>query len=231
MEPAARPPLDYVTVKTTLPNYPLPPNSERAPFQTERLTMRAMTEDDFDFLRTLRSEPEGMIWSIQGRPDKDTQETKKSLSLRLPPNDVKGYDWAICLSETGEAIGLGGAGMFQGELGWPAVGYSLLKAHWGKGYATEFMKGLLEEWWKLPRNEVEISVAKTTVQGDGDIKEECVSAITVGDHVASQKVLRKSGMEFVTSWEEPDLRDLTEKVTLHGFVARRGKVADNRKGL
>lgn len=224
MELTTRPPLDYITVKTTLPNYPLPSNGERKPFRTQRLTMRPMTEDDLEFLRSLRSEPEVMIWSTQGRPDKYIEQTKESLGLRLPPNDVKGYDWAICLSETGEPIGLGGTGMWSGELGWPAMGYSFLKAHWGKGYASEFLKGFLDQWWSLPRNEVEISVDKNTVRGDGDVKEECVSAITIGDHVASQNVLKKCGMEFATSWTEPDLRDLSQEVTLHGFVARKGKV-------
>ncbi|KAF4964192.1 hypothetical protein FSARC_7889 [Fusarium sarcochroum] len=225
MDPAERPPLDYITVKTTLPNYPLPPNSERKPFQTERLTMRPMTENDLNFHRSLRSEPEGMIWSTQCRPDKDIEETKKSLSLRLPPNDVKGYDWVICLTETGEPIGLGGAGMWSGELGWPAIGYSLLKAHWGKGYASEFLKGFLNQWWSLPRTGVELSVDENTVQGDDDVKEECVSAITVGDHTASQKVLKKAGMVFAASWVVPDLRDLSQEVPLYGFVARKGKVA------
>ncbi|CAJ0552866.1 Ff.00g009440.m01.CDS01 [Fusarium sp. VM40] len=225
MELDHRPPLDYVTVKTTLPFYPLPPNGDRKPFRTERLSMRPMTEDDLEFLNALRSEPEGMIWSSQGCADKDIEQTKKSHALRMPPNDVKGYDWVVCLPETGEPIGMGGTGMWSGELGWPAVGYQFLKAHWGKGYASEFLKGFLGQWWSLPRNEVEISVDKNTIRGDGDgdVKEECVSAITVDSHSASQKVLKKCGMEFATAWTETDVRDRTQEVTLHGFFVRKGK--------
>ncbi|KAM0349780.1 hypothetical protein ACHAPU_003611 [Fusarium lateritium] len=223
MELAHRPLLDYVTVKTTLPFYPLPPNGDRKPFRTERLSMRPMTEDDLGFVQAVRSEPEGMKWSSQGCEDKDIEQTKKSHALRLPPNDVKGYDWVICLPETREPIGMGGISMWSGELGWPAVGYQFLQAHWGKGYASEFVKGFLAQWWSLPRNEVEISVERSTVRGDGDVKEECVSAITVDNHSASQRVLEKCGMEFATSWKEPDLRGFTQEVTLHGFFVCKGK--------
>lgn len=33
----------------------------------------------------------------------------------------------------------------------PNVGYAIRFNHWGKGYATEAMKGLLDWWWALPR--------------------------------------------------------------------------------
>jgi RimJ/RimL family protein N-acetyltransferase len=224
MDPVEKPPLDYVKVKTTLPVYPFPPNSERESFQTKRLTMRPMTQDDFGYVRAVRTEPEGMIWATQGRPDIELEETQKSLDRRLPPNDVKGYDWLISLTETGEFVGIGGSCVWSAELGWPAIGYQFLKAHWGKGYASEFVKGYLDHWWSLPRTEVEISVDRNTIRGDSQVQDECISAITIGDHVASQKVLKKCGMEFASSWTEPDARGIAETVTLHGFVARKEKV-------
>ncbi|EKJ74843.1 hypothetical protein NXS19_001877 [Fusarium pseudograminearum] len=223
MDPVEKPPLDYVKVKTTLPVYPLPPNSERKPFQTKRLTMRPMTQDDFKHVRAVRTEPDGMIWSTQGRPDIEMEETQKSLDRRLPPNDVKGYDWLISLTETGEFVGLGGSCVWSAELGWPAIGYQFLKAHWGKGYASEFVKGYLDHWWSLPRTEVEISVDKNTTLGDSEVQDECISAVTVGDHAASQNVLKKCGMEFASSWTETDGKGFSEGIILHGFFARKGK--------
>ncbi|KAF9767079.1 hypothetical protein IL306_000411 [Fusarium sp. DS 682] len=217
--------IDFVTVKTTLPVYPLPPNGERSPFRSERLSMRPMTEDDFPFLRALRTEPEGMKWSSQGCPDVDIEQTQKSLSLRLPPKDVERYDWVISLIETGEPIGLGGTCVWSSELGWPALGYIFLKAHWGKGYASEFMKVFLDKWWSLPRNEVELAVDKNTIlDNDGDVKQECISAVTMSDNAPSQNVLKKAGFEFVSSWMEADTQDAFQGVTIHGFVGRKGKV-------
>ncbi|CAG7558489.1 unnamed protein product [Fusarium equiseti] len=226
MDPIPKPPLDFVTVKTTLPVYPLPPNSERKPWQTERLTMRPMTQDDFVHVRAVRTEPAGMIWATQGRPDIEMEETQKSLDRRLPPNDIKGYDWLISLTETGEFIGLGGSCVWSAELGWPALGYQFLKAHWGKGYASEFVKGFLNHWWSLPRTEVELSVDKNSVRGDGEVKDECITAITLSDHVASQNVLKKCGMEFASSWKEPDARGILDEITLHGFFAHKATVGN-----
>ncbi|KAJ4136910.1 hypothetical protein NW765_012162 [Fusarium oxysporum] len=200
--------IDFVTVKTTLPVYPLPPNHERSTFRSERLSMRHMTEDDFGFLRALRTDPDGMK------------------CLRLPPKDVERHDWVISLIETGEPIGLGGTCVWSSELGWPALGYIFLKEHWGKGYASEFMKVYLDKWWSLPRNEVELTVDKNTVlEEDGDVKQECISAVTMSENAPSQNVLKKAGFEFVSSWMEADTKDESQELTLHGFVARKGKVA------
>ncbi|KAM0430548.1 hypothetical protein ACHAPT_005897 [Fusarium lateritium] len=217
MEPS---PIEFVTVKSTLPKLPFPSNDERKAFRTERLLMRPLSGDDFDALRVLRTQPEVMMWFTQGRPDKDLEETKKALALYLPPNDLERYNWAICLAETGDLIGIGGNAMWYGELGWPSVGYSLVKEHWGKGYATEFMRGFLRNWWALPREEVELKVDKNTVSGD--IEEECVSATVVDDNKASQNVMRKCGFDLVRAWEETDLRDETKMVTLYGFAAHKG---------
>ncbi|KPM41000.1 hypothetical protein AK830_g5531 [Neonectria ditissima] len=221
MEPT---PIEWVTVKTTLPKFPLPPNEHRQPWKTERLTMRPLTDDDIKGLQRLRSQPEVMVRSVQGRPDNTIEETRDSLALRLPPQDVQRYEWAICLTETREMIGLGGNGTRDGEQGWPVMGYSLVKEHWGKGYATEFLKGFLSAWWALPREEIEIKVDKNTVSGNGDVKEECISATTEPDNPASQNVMRKAGLELASVWEERDLRFEDQMITLCGFVARRGKL-------
>ncbi|KAF4465198.1 hypothetical protein FALBO_7967 [Fusarium albosuccineum] len=217
------PPIEFVTVKTTLPKQPFAPGAERSPFWTQRLVMRPFAENDFETLRLLRSQPEVMTWFTQCRPDKDIEETKAIFALDMPPKDVERFNWVICLADSGEMIGVGGNTTQKGELGWPAAGYALLKEHWGKGYATEFMAGFLQAWWALPREEAELKVDKNTVRGDGGVEHECISAITVDDNMASQKVMRKSGLELATVWEEPDLRDLTQKVTLYGFVARKEK--------
>lgn len=220
MEPT---PFEPVTVKTTLPKLPFPSNDEREPFRTERLLMRPFSEDDFEALRVLRTQPEVMVWFTQGRPDKDDEETKKALSLYLAPNDLERYNWAICLAATGEFIGIGGNVAWRGKLGWPEVGYSLMREHWGKGYITEFMRAYQRQWWALPREEVELEVDRSSVRGDGGVEEECVVAITLDDNAASQNVLRKCGFDLVATWEETDLRDSSKMVTLYGFLTRKEK--------
>ncbi|UPK98243.1 hypothetical protein LCI18_009178 [Fusarium solani-melongenae] len=218
MEPAR---IEFVTVKTTLPKMPFPSNDERQPFRTERLLMRPLSEDDFEALRVLRTQPDVMVWFTQGRVDKDVKETKRALRLNLAPYDLQKYTWAICLAETGEFIGIAGNSVWDGELGWPEVGYAISKEHWGKGYSTEYLRGFLRQWWALPREEVELRVDKNSVRGDGSLKTECVVGITVEDNAPSQNVLRKCGFDLVAAWEETDRRDSSKMVTLYGFVAQK----------
>ena len=212
---------EFVTVKTTLPKAPHLSNADRVAVRTERLLLRPFTEDDLDALHALRLQPEVMYWTIQGKPDADIEATRKNLELHLPPKDQERYNWAICLKETGEFIGIGGSLGALPELGWPVLGYMLAKQHWGKGYATEFLKGFLDMWWALPREEVELKVEKSSVRGEGEVKEEFLSAITVDVNEASNKVLRKTGFELVKAFQEEDLhKSIAEdgKITLYAWI-------------
>ncbi|KPM43351.1 hypothetical protein AK830_g3181 [Neonectria ditissima] len=219
-------PIELVTVRTTLPTFPLPPNEQRQVIRTERLILRPFNNDDNDAegLHALRAQPEVMMWSIQGRPDRDVAETRKDLALQVAPNDVEHFNWAICLASTGEMLGIGGNGTWTGEQGWPVVGYMLRKEAWGQGYATEFLNGFLAAWWALPREEVELKVDKTTVRGHGEVKDEFIGAVTRDDNLASQRVLLKAGFEKSTLWEEKDPQGESITMVLQNFIAKDGQV-------
>jgi RimJ/RimL family protein N-acetyltransferase len=217
--------IEWVTVKTTLPVYPFPPNDQRRAVMTDRLILRPFKDDDFDLqgLHAIRARQEVMHWSIQGRPDKDVEETRHgNFALQIAPKDTQRFNLAITLASTGQIIGIGGSGSFKGEQGWPEVGYMLHPDAWGKGYATEFLDAFLETWWALPRAEAEVTVDKRTVRGDGEVKDEVISATADSPNFASHNVLRKAGFEKSGVWVEDDLRDLSKKIELHGFMARKG---------
>ena len=182
--------------------------------------MRQTTPEDLDDLHILRTQPEVMVWTLKGEPDADIEETRKHLATRLPPNSLGKYNFSLCLAETGEFIGLGGCHRRDGELGWPVFGYMFRKEFWGKGYGTEFLKGLLDAYWSLPRSEVELKVERSTVDGDGDIKTECICGITTDENRASQNVMRKSGLHLAKVFEEEDGRRKGHMVTLHGYAAK-----------
>jgi RimJ/RimL family protein N-acetyltransferase len=138
--------IEWVTIKTTLPVFPLPPNEQRKPVTTARLILRPFNdnEDDLKALHALRTDPGIMRWSVQGRVDKDLDETRqKNFALQVHPNDTQRYNLLICLASTGEVIGNGGNGQWKGDLGWPELGYTFLSSSWGKGYATEFLQAFL----------------------------------------------------------------------------------------
>ena len=219
-----------VVIKTSLPQYPFPPNSSRQPIHTERLLLRPLTPEDVDALHVLRTEPEVMKWTMRGLPDPDLDFTRGNLARFLPPNDMRCYNWAICNGETGDFIGIGGSHIFESDLGWPEIGYMLGPSSWGKGYATEFLKGFLEAWWALPREAAELSVESDTVVGEGEVKEEMLCALTDPPNEASQKVLSKVGFKLVKIFEE-DREKATERkaATATGGEEQRGEEEEPKK--
>lgn len=208
----------WVSIKSTLPKTPFPPLDERSPIRTERLILRPLTENDLDGLRALRTQPEVMYWTIQGRPDATIEETKANLALQLKPER---YNWAICIADTGEFIGIGGMVTMKGELGWPELGYMIRKEAWGKGYVPEFIKAFLELWWSLPRVEAELTVDESTIRGDGEVKKEVALALVRDTNVKSHKVSSKVGLELAKVFEVPDIPDDTKLVTLYGYLTQK----------
>lgn len=220
-------PLSLVTVKTTLPQVPYPPVESRPHIRTDRLLLRPYHEsDDEELFRVIRSQPDIMVWTARGTPDESIESTKEFIQKRLPPNDATNYDFIICLASTGEMIGIGGSHMRSGEMGWPILGYMLRKEAWGKGYGTEFLKGFLEAWWQLPREDADVTVDESTVEGaqEGDLKTEAIVGITVKENAASQNVLKKAGMKLVKVWEAENMHPEGGMVDLYGFVAWRPNV-------
>ncbi|EXF78756.1 acetyltransferase [Colletotrichum fioriniae PJ7] len=230
--------LDFITVNTTLPTLPLPPLATRKPVLTERLILKPVSQDDLPALHAMRSQPEVMRWAVAGRPDADLGETQAWLDHNLPPNDAHNYNFTICLRSTGQFVGLGGVkrigpsspGLPGGELGWPEIGYLFCKEAWGKGYATEFLRGFVGAWWSLPRSaapalRVEKSVvgetrlfqgAEEQVGSESQVVGEILTAVTELDNLPSQKVLDKTGFRKLKVWTEVDEKT-HEKTTLVGY--------------
>ncbi|ODA81274.1 hypothetical protein RJ55_04238 [Drechmeria coniospora] len=221
MNIVAKTKLDLITVRSTLPAVPFPPPGRWPIFRTARLLIRPYAADDLEALHALRAQNEVMQWTSAGTPDATLDRTREMLAKKL--DDDINYGCVICLASTGEVIGSGGVGPRTGELGWPNMGYILRKEFWGRGYATEFTRCLLDVWWALPRAEVVVAVDRSTVAGSvahGDVVAESLVAITIGENEASRHVLEKVGMTLVKIWEETDRRDATRLVDLYGYTGQ-----------
>lgn len=213
---------NLVKVKTTLPVQPYPPIGQRQHFTTERLLIRPLAESDAAAFHEMRLQQEVMQWTGKGKPDANIEESKEELAKRFPPNDVHNYDFAVCLRDSGEMVGMGGSNKYIAEMGWPAVGYIFRKEAWGKGFATEFVKAWLEAWWALPRHEVEIEVDEATVKVDGSgavVVEERICAVADQRNGGSLNVLKKCGFQPVKTFDEKK-QDGTDS-TLCGFMLHR----------
>lgn len=208
--------LEWVTVKTTLPSIPYPLIPET---KTERLLLRPHRESDVDEMHIMRTQPEVMTWTMQGRPDTDIEASRKVLNGYIESRDVS-LTTAICDVETGQLLGSAGIKATGGELGWPVLGYMFRREAWGKGYATEFLKAFLGAWWSIPREEAEIKVVKETVRGDAQdgAVPECLEAMVEETNKGSLRVATKCGFQVSKIFEVEETSGKSPTVILHGFT-------------
>jgi len=103
--------------------------------ETDRLRLRWFRENDFPELLAISSDPEVMRF-IGGKPL--TQfEAWKSMAAYIGHWHFRGYGvWAVEEKSSGKLIGRIG---FMNPPGWPdfELGWTLARASWRKGYATE----------------------------------------------------------------------------------------------
>lgn len=104
---------------------------------TERLRLRWFSEADAGFIRTLLNEP-SWIRNIGDRQIRSDDDAREYIRSRLVGNYWRhGFGfWAVERAADGALIGM--CGLTQRDsLPEPDIGYALLPAHWGRGYARE----------------------------------------------------------------------------------------------
>ena len=167
--------------------------------ETDRLILRQFTMDDIDHLVELDSDPEVMRY-VTGKPT---------------PRDVIERDylpWWLAYYELGDQYGFWAAIEKQTShfIGWfhfrpgpdvpndePELGYRLRRQAWGKGYATEGARALVQKGF-----------ANDAIRR--------ITASTFQDNRSSRRVLEKSGLRFVRAF-----RLTPEAKAYHGIPADR----------
>src|SRR5436305_2163123 len=116
--------------------------------ETERLIFRHLTEDDLNNLVELDSDPEVLRYINGGTPTPRTVMQQEILPRFLSYYErCEGYGyWAAIEKSTGAFIGWFS---LHPELGRSpddiALGYRLRRPAWGKSYATEGARALIEK--------------------------------------------------------------------------------------
>jgi RimJ/RimL family protein N-acetyltransferase/uncharacterized damage-inducible protein DinB len=172
----------------------------RVLLETERLVLRAFTMSDLDLVVELDGDPDVMHYITGGRPN-----SREELETDFLPAWLSYYDrypaygfWAAIEKATGEFLGWfhlrPPPGRPPDE---PELGYRLRKAAWGKGYATEGSRALLQ----LAFTELDASR---------------VTAETMAVNTASRRVMAKAGLRFFRTFFQdwPDVIEGSE----HGDV-------------
>jgi len=132
-------------------------------FETERLIIRKMTENDFDGLKYYLSDKETM--SFYKEPFDDTK-VKRWLDFSLSNYKTYGFGWyALVLKETGKIIGDCGLSMqIINHRIKPELGYHIHKDYWRKGLGKEASKVIIDWYFKeTPFNELYSYMEKENV--------------------------------------------------------------------
>jgi RimJ/RimL family protein N-acetyltransferase len=148
---------------------------------TERLVLREFTERDVENLVELDADPEVMHFITGGQPTprEDVEQVILPRWLRYYAESPGLGFWAAEEKATGQFLGWfhfrPGEGHPPDE---PELGYRLHRSAWGKGYATEGCRALIDKGF------AEHGVRR-------------VLAETMVVHTASRRVMEKSGLRLV----------------------------------
>ena len=186
--------------------------------ETPRLVLRRFTTADVDALAELDSDPDVMFYITGGRPTpRDEIENDVLPSwLRYYEQGDLGF-WATIEKETGQFVGwfhLRAEEDNQAELG-----YRIRRDAWGKGYATEGSRALVQK-------------------GFAELGLDRIRAETMVVNTASRRVMEKAGLTYVRTF----FADWPHKIPgdEHGDVeyaltrqewTRRGSTCDAAPGL
>jgi RimJ/RimL family protein N-acetyltransferase len=103
--------------------------------ETERLLLRPLAEDDLDSYAAMMADPD--VVEFLGTAPMARDDAWRSMALFLGHGVLRGWtNNAVVEKESGRFVGR--CGLWQPE-GWPGleVGWTLARASWGRGYATE----------------------------------------------------------------------------------------------
>lgn len=142
---------------------------------TDRLVLRRhRPEDAEDLYRYFGADPEMTNYS-GWNPYATLQTARQTVSRFMESyRDEHFYGWAI----ESEDVLFGTIGAYDYENDRIEVGFSIVRACWGKGYATEALKAVL-----------------SYLTGNEGIS--CVTAWCAAENIASRRVLEKAGMQLV----------------------------------
>ncbi|PVH88876.1 acyl-CoA N-acyltransferase [Cadophora sp. DSE1049] len=152
--------------------------------QSERLWLQKLTiEDHLMGYHALSTDKNILRWSSRAPPS-DLEGTKTLLLSRTASDEQPWMEmYAIMLRPSGTepATFIGAMGILRisedGEAG--EIGYGVLPDHWGKGYAPEALKLLVDHYWKSERR----------------VQKDKLSAGTERANLPSQRVLEKAGFK------------------------------------
>ena len=146
-----------------------PPSS----LTTDRILLRIPEPDDAEAIFTEYAHDPEVTKYLVWTPHQDIETTKASVNRFIEAwKNGRSFPWVVIIKETNKLIG-----MIELRIDLPKAdfGYVFAKNVWGKGYATEAARAVLN--WAKSQEEIHLIWATCDI-----------------DNIASAKVLEKAGM-------------------------------------
>ena len=112
--------------------------------ETERLLMRRPTKDDASAIFNSYASDPDVTKYLRFSPHKTLQDTHDFIKWSDEQWEKRSYCFIIVSKEDERIIGGTGLEYVHGESDEARIGYCLAKNEWGKGYATEACKRIIE---------------------------------------------------------------------------------------
>ncbi len=166
--------------------------------ETARLRLRRVRDDDLDALYDIDRRPEVMRYVGPGKARTREQVAASIARVKALYEDAPGYGVWPGVEKAGGAL----VGMFlllpYPETGEVEVGYRLHPDHWGKGYATEGARALIDYAFKrlglarviaiaYPQNAVSIRVMQKAGMRDEGFIENRALGLKVAYHAIEKE--------------------------------------------
>ncbi|KAL8691646.1 MAG: hypothetical protein Q9218_003181 [Villophora microphyllina] len=176
------------------------PRAHSYTFTTKRLLARPVRIDDGDAIFALKSDPKVTHWTT---PQKELSEAEAWIRARLESEIYLSF----CIEELSNAHDADATGDKPPVIGvcgathLPEIGYMFRPPVWGRGYATEAVKGFIKFYWEtFPQGHPSIS--------DPD-ERKYLKAVTgppeeAPQSAASIRVLKRCGFEYWKEQREDD---------------------------
>lgn len=158
--------------------------------ETERLILREMLPSDAEGMFELDSNKTVHRY-LGTKPVKTIEDSQKTIDYVRNQYKNRGIGrWAAIEKSTGDFIGWSGLKFyfeesFNNHTNFYDLGYRFIPRYWGKGYATESAKAVLDYAFKVLNIE--------TVVGMADV-----------ENVASNIVLKKIGLKYIEDFSYND---------------------------
>lgn len=150
--------------------------------ETERLYLREIDVQDVDDLFEMDADPQVHLY-IENNPVQTKEQIVEVIQMLQRQYAENGIArWAVVDKQTGECVGWSGLKLFRtplnGHVDFYELGYRFKTKHWGKGYATETSRAIID-------------------YGFDRLNVTSLYAITHPENEKSIHVLNKLGFQFI----------------------------------